>query len=124
MPRLQMTTHDTIDGGNISLESQVPRTMFSHNAVGTGKQPSDLDKRNVSAEAQAPSSPARAANRFSRHRYAIAAFVIIALNACMRLALIAHDWPQTNSDEGTVGLMALHIAYHGGHPSFLYGQGS
>src|SRR5258706_256818 len=54
--------------------------------------------------------------------FGITAFVILVLNACMRLALIAHNWPLTNSDEDTLGLMALHIAYHGQFPIFFYGQ--
>ncbi|MDQ2716759.1 MAG: hypothetical protein M3Z08_17775 [Chloroflexota bacterium] len=40
----------------------------------------------------------------------------------MRVTLIAQGWPLTNSDEGTIGLMALHIAYQGAHPIFYYGQ--
>jgi hypothetical protein len=31
-------------------------------------------------------------------------------------------WPLLNSDEGTMGIMALHIAYRGEHPIFYYGQ--
>lgn len=54
--------------------------------------------------------------------FGITAFVILVLNACMRLSLIAHNWPLTNSDEDTLGLMALHIAYHGQFPIFFYGQ--
>ena len=40
----------------------------------------------------------------------------------LRLVLIALGWPLTNSDEGTIGIMALHIAYQGEHPTFFYGQ--
>src|SRR5207237_4835059 len=32
-------------------------------------------------------------------------------------------WPPTDSDEGTMGIAALHIAYHGALPIFYYGQG-
>jgi hypothetical protein len=54
--------------------------------------------------------------------YELSAIGIILLAASLRLALIAQRWPLTNSDEGTIGIMALHIAYHGDHPVFYYGQ--
>lgn len=54
--------------------------------------------------------------------YGIAAFVIIVLATLLRILLAALGWPQTNSDEGTIGMMAMHIAYHGDHPIFFYGQ--
>jgi hypothetical protein len=40
----------------------------------------------------------------------------------LRLLLISFNWPTTNSDEATMGLMGLHIAYKGEHPTFYYGQ--
>lgn len=40
----------------------------------------------------------------------------------IRLGLISQGWPLTNSDEGTIGLMSLHIAFNGEHPTFYYGQ--
>ncbi len=40
----------------------------------------------------------------------------------LRFLLIRLNWPFTNSDEGTMDLMALHIAYRGEHPLFYYGQ--
>lgn len=55
--------------------------------------------------------------------YGWACCCIILLNGGLRLALIYQGWPASNSDEGTVGLMALHIAYHGALPIFFYGQG-
>jgi len=55
--------------------------------------------------------------------YGLAACGIILLNACMRFALISQGWPPANSDEGTLGLMAMHIAYRGQLPIFFYGQG-
>lgn len=55
--------------------------------------------------------------------YELAACGVILLNACLRLALIYLGWPESNSDEATVGLMAMHIAYQGAHPIFFYGQG-
>jgi len=53
--------------------------------------------------------------------YEIYAFVIIAFAAGLRILLAALNWPPTNSDEGTMGIMALHIAYRGEHPVFFYG---
>ncbi len=47
---------------------------------------------------------------------------IIIFAALLRLALIALGWPPTDSDEGTMGLAALHIAYRGELPVFFYGQ--
>jgi hypothetical protein len=47
---------------------------------------------------------------------------IIALTSIFRLLVIAHNWPPTNSDEGTMGMIALHIAYHSQHPLIYYGQ--
>ncbi len=53
----------------------------------------------------------------------LAACLIIIVNASIRLVLIIHHWPTTNSDEATVGLMALHIAHGHDFPAFFYGQG-
>src|SRR2546421_3126390 len=54
--------------------------------------------------------------------YEVAALVIIALAVLLRLILTARAWPETDSDEGTMGLEAMHIAFRGEHPLFLYGQ--
>ncbi|SRR6266446_1098469 len=54
--------------------------------------------------------------------YEIYAFAIIAFAALLRLILASQNWPPTNSDEGTMGLMALHIAYRGEYPIVFYGQ--
>lgn len=40
----------------------------------------------------------------------------------LRIVLVGLGWPFSNSDEGTIGLMARHIAYRGEHPIFFYGQ--
>ena len=48
---------------------------------------------------------------------------LIALAVALRIVLIAQGWPSLSSDEGTMGLMALHVAYHGEMPVFFYGQG-
>jgi hypothetical protein len=55
-------------------------------------------------------------------RYAIAAIVIILLAVLIRVALLALGWPPLDSDEATIGLMGIHIAFHGAHPIFFYGQ--
>jgi len=54
--------------------------------------------------------------------YEIAALIIIALAVLLRIFLISKGWPETDSDEGTMGLEAMHIAFRGEHPVFLYGQ--
>jgi hypothetical protein len=38
-----------------------------------------------------------------------------------RFVLISYNWPVTNSDEGNMGLLALHVAFRGEHPIFFYG---
>lgn len=53
---------------------------------------------------------------------AIAIIAIIAIAALLRVLLIGMGYLETNSDESTMGLMALHIAYRGEHPTFFYGQ--
>ena len=54
--------------------------------------------------------------------YEVVALCIIAGSALIRLLLISQNWPWTDSDEGTFGIMAMHIAYNGAHPIFVYGQ--
>ena len=54
--------------------------------------------------------------------YELVALCIIVGSVIIRLILISQNWPWTDSDEGTFGIMALHIAYHGAHPIFVYGQ--
>lgn len=48
------------------------------------------------------------------------AFILVAV--LLRLLILARGWPQLNSDEGTMGIMALHIAYQGKFPLIFYGQ--
>src|SRR5258707_1639029 len=60
---------------------------------------------------------------FKLSLYSISAFCIIVFALLLRFILISQPWPETNSDEGTLGLMALHIAYRGEYPIFFYGQG-
>lgn len=54
--------------------------------------------------------------------YEVWAFAIIAFATALRILLARLGWPITNSDEGTMGIAALHIAYHGEHPYMFYGQ--
>ena len=55
-------------------------------------------------------------------RTRIFCILIVILGVLLRLVLTAYGWPQTNSDEDTMGLMTLHIANHGELPIFFYGQ--
>ncbi len=54
--------------------------------------------------------------------YDLCALALIALAVGLRVWLLAHSWPQPTSEEGTFGIEALHIAYHGQFPIFMYGQ--
>ena len=54
--------------------------------------------------------------------YELSAVAIIVFASFLRILLASQGWPISNSDEGTMGIMALHIAYHGEHPLFFYGQ--
>jgi hypothetical protein len=54
--------------------------------------------------------------------YGLSAFLIIVVATLLRLVLIAQGWPHTNADEGTMGIMGLHIANNGARPIFFYGQ--
>lgn len=55
-------------------------------------------------------------------RYEGGAGLLIGAAVALRLWLIDRGLPPFDSDEGTMGLMALHINGHGEHPVFLYGQ--
>jgi hypothetical protein len=63
----------------------------------------------------------RIVHYFKLDPYALLVCAIIVLSALLRIVLISQNYPLTNSDEGTMGLMALHIAYDGQFPAFLYG---
>ncbi|GAC1393386.1 MAG: hypothetical protein NVS4B11_28950 [Ktedonobacteraceae bacterium] len=54
--------------------------------------------------------------------YELYALAIIAFAIGLRVVLLAMGWPPTDSDEGTMGIMARHIAYRGEHPYVFYGQ--
>src|ERR1700719_2383521 len=55
-------------------------------------------------------------------RYDVCAGAIIAIGTLLRLVFILLGWPASYNDEGTLGLMALHITYKGAHPLLYYGQ--
>ncbi len=55
-------------------------------------------------------------------RYDVWAGIIIVAGTLLRYSLIAQGWPAAYNDEGTLGLMALHVAYQGAHPLLYYGQ--
>ncbi len=54
--------------------------------------------------------------------YGFAAFVVILLASLLRLLIVQKGWPALDSDEATMGLMALHILKNGAHPLVFYGQ--
>src|SRR5258708_29809651 len=54
--------------------------------------------------------------------YGLGALCLIALATTLRIVLIL-NWPVLNSDEGTMGLMALHIVNKGKIHVFFYVQG-
>ena len=52
----------------------------------------------------------------------IVIFALILIATLLRFVLIYLHWPITNSDEGSMGLLARHVAYNGEWPIFYYGQ--
>ncbi len=60
--------------------------------------------------------------RLPMSKYGLGALGLIALAVGIRIVLLSQGWPHTNSDEGTFGMMAINIAFHGDHPIFMYGQ--
>lgn len=77
--------------------------------------------RSPSARLEVPRRPARLPQR-RRWQRELPAAGIVAFALASRLALAAFAWPATDSDEGFMGIMALHIAWRGAHPVFFYGQ--
>jgi hypothetical protein len=53
--------------------------------------------------------------------YELCMLVVVAVATIARLVLISYNWPVTNSDEGNMGLLAMHVAYRGELPIFFYG---
>ncbi len=75
----------------------------------------------TATETPAPSKTWMAARRF----FTLGGWrpaALIAVGALVRLGLILSGWPRTDSDEGVMGLMALHIARGRDFPLFFYGQ--
>ncbi|HCI82387.1 MAG TPA: hypothetical protein DHW02_22160 [Ktedonobacter sp.] len=54
--------------------------------------------------------------------YELAALAVLIAAIALRVVLLALGWPPTDSDEGTMGIMALRIAYSHQHPFVFYGQ--
>lgn len=48
--------------------------------------------------------------------------VLLLVAAGVRLGLVLQEWPASNSDEGTMGLMAMHVAEGRRFPGFMDGQ--
>ena len=48
--------------------------------------------------------------------------VVLAVAAVVRTGFLILEWPASNSDEATTGLMAMHIAEGRHFPGFMYGQ--
>jgi hypothetical protein len=48
--------------------------------------------------------------------------LLMVVAAAVRLGLLLLEWPASNSDEATMGLMAMHIAEGAHFPSFMDGQ--
>src|SRR2546423_2384699 len=59
--------------------------------------------------------------RFSIRPYGLCICALIAAATLARFVLIYFNWPVTNSDEGNMGLLAMHVAYRGELPIFFYG---
>jgi hypothetical protein len=70
-----------------------------------------------------PYQASPAAARILLHRFHAALVALVILGAILfRVWLIARGMPRFDSDEGTMGLMALHIENHGELPAVFYGQ--
>src|SRR3989442_15392650 len=54
--------------------------------------------------------------------YEFCAAGLLVLAVSLRVLLAYLGWPNMDSDEGTMGLMARHVAYGGEYPIFFYGQ--
>ena len=66
--------------------------------------------------------PSKIRKYVTKGKFAVGAIAIVATAALLRILLISQGYLVTNSDESTMGLMALHIANRGEHPIFFYGQ--
>lgn len=81
-------------------------------------QPTDAPARR--AATTAPAGADRRAG--ARIRPALVLAVLLSVAASVRLGLLLLEWPASNSDEATTGLMAMHIAEGRHAPVFMYGQ--
>lgn len=61
--------------------------------------------------------------RIGLDSYTIAALLMIIAAVTLRVVLVALGWPPLDSDEATMGIMGMHIAFRGEWPIFFYGQG-
>lgn len=83
----------------------------------------DMQRRGTALARQAIDDAHRLARKVPlRHRLDIWGVAAVTLAVALRLALAGLGWLAVNSDEGTMGLEALHIAFRGAHPIFFYGQ--
>lgn len=57
-----------------------------------------------------------------QRKHALLALLIIGWAVYLRVYLVAQGWPLMDSDEGTMGIMALHIWRGQDFPVFFYGQ--
>ncbi len=57
-----------------------------------------------------------------REPYLLVAIGIICIATALRILLAALNWPPTNSDEGTMAIAAINIAYNHQTPTIFYGQ--
>lgn len=48
--------------------------------------------------------------------------LLLLVAALLRLGLLVREWPASNADEATMGLMAMHISEGREFPIFMYGQ--
>lgn len=61
--------------------------------------------------------------RQKKHITILLVIFLVLTATLIRLILLINNWPVTNSDEAIMGIMALHISYHGEWPAMYYGQG-
>lgn len=69
-----------------------------------------------------PVTDVRAVKFQNNNIYSLSAAALILFAIGLRILLVALNWPPTNSDEGTMAVMATNIAYHGERPLIYYGQ--
>ena len=86
------------------------------------RSPDVVSTVDVTADVEVPpSGDVRRASRNRRGPWLILS-LLLAVAAGVRLGLLLQEWPAGNSDEGTMGLMAIRIAEGRDLPSFMDGQ--